>query len=272
MITVCIVFFTAGCAQTAKIKKPFLKKEPIKKIEEMEPLFTVGERFTYIIAWKGIHVGTATAMIEKIMTFKGHKVYKIVVKARTNDFLDKLYKVDDTFISYMDKDLLISRHYEAIRSEGNYRKDLVVDYDFTNNLAIYKNLRDGSVKTAPIKEDVQDPISAAYLFRIAPAEVGKNITITVNLNEKNYYIAADIEKIVKITVPELGAWDAFLVKPRIKLENERFKKAKAWGYISSDKKRLGLYIILDVLSIPWVGRITATLKKIEYVKETGKID
>ncbi|MFH1593136.1 MAG: DUF3108 domain-containing protein [Candidatus Omnitrophota bacterium] len=257
--------FFAGCAKTARIRRPSAKIALSEKIEDPSPAFTVGERLTYMVAWKGIRVGTGTITIEELTSFKGYEVYKVVAIARTNEFLSRLYKVEDTFISYIDTGKLISRHYESIQREGRYKKDLVVDYDFDKKIAIYKNLLDGSVKTCKIEENVQDPVSAAFFFRTIQAKVGDTIKITVNLNERNYEIFANISKRAEVVFPGIGAFDAFLLKPYVMKEGKRQRDASAWGYISSDEKRLGLYIVLKILKIPLVGEVTATLEKVEYL-------
>jgi hypothetical protein len=260
-----LLILVSGCARTARIRRPSVTEAASQEIAEPKASFTVGEKFTYLIAWKGIRVGTATITVEELTTFKEYEVYKIVVAAKTNDFLSKLFRVEDTFTSYMDKDKLISRHYEAVQREGKYKKDIVVDYDFENYIATYKNLRDGSVKTASIKENVQDPVSAAYFFRTVPVRVGDKIEVTVNLNEKNYDIHADIDKSASITLPEIGTFDAFLIRPYVKLKGKRQRRGKVWGYLSRDERRLALFWVVKVLEIPWIGEVTATLKKVEYI-------
>ena len=235
---------------------------------DSRPPFTVGEKLTYLMAWKRIPVGTATVTVEALTTFKGYDVYKIVVTAKTNVFLSKLFKVEDTFTSYMDRDKLISRRYEATIREGRYKKDLVVDYDFAKHLATYRNLTDGSVKTTPVEKNVHDPISAAYFFRTMSLKTGDKIKITVNLCERNYVIFADVEKMVTADLPESGTFEAFMIKPYIELEGKRQKRAMARGYISAGKRRLVLYAVIKVLEIPWIGNVTATLREISYGDRT----
>ncbi|MGB2705990.1 MAG: DUF3108 domain-containing protein [Candidatus Omnitrophota bacterium] len=267
LLILLLVVFAAGCAGTARIRRTEVSETVREEIVKPESFFTVGEKFTYLVAWKGIPVGRATSTIEELTTFKEYRVYKIVLRARTNKFLSKLFKVDDTFTTYMDKDMLISRRYEAVIREGRYKKDLVVDYDFKKCLAIYKNLMDGSVNTLPVEKDVQDPVSAAYFLRTIPVTVGDKIKINVNLNEKNYRVLGDIEKRALVTLPEIGTFEAFLVRPYVKLNGKRQRKGSAWGYLSADRRRLGLFAVVKVLEIPWIGEVTATLKKVEYLKK-----
>ncbi len=261
-----LAIFTAGCARTARIRHREACLPVSQEIVKPASLFTVGERFTYLAAWKRIPVGTATVTLEELTTLNGHEVYKIVIRARTNKFLSKLFKVEDTFTSYMDKNNLISRRYEAVIREGSYRKNLVVDYDDKKNLAIYRNLTDGSVKTCPTLRNVRDPVCAAYFFRTIPLEAGDRVKIAVNLCENNYEIVANIVKMANVGLSGLGDFSAFLVEPYIKLKGKRQKRATARGYISADKRRLGLFMVLKVLEIPWIGEVTATLKNVEYTE------
>lgn len=265
LLIVALAIFAQGCAGTAKIRRPTAGKAASEEVAEPQPALTVGEKLIFRAAWKGLSVGHGSATVEELTTFKGYEVYKVVIVARTNKVLSKLFKVEDTFTSYIDKNMLTSRRYEAIIREGRYKKDLVVDYDFEKNIAIYTNLKDGSVKTCPVEKNVHDPISAAYFFRTMPIKVGDKIKLTINLNEKNYEVIADIEKRVNINIAALGSFDAFLVRPYVRLHGKRQRRAKGWGYITTSAKRLCPYIAVKVLEIPWIGVVTATLEKVEYV-------
>ena len=261
-----IVLVISGCAGTATVRRIIASEALPEKVTSPETTFTVGEKLTFEGAWKGINIGTATATVEELTTFKGYEVYKIVAVVKTNKFLSTLFPVEDIFTSYVDSTTFTSRHYEAKRREGNYRKHLVVDYDFDKLTASYTNLRDGTVKTSAIVKDVHDPISASYFCRTIPINVGEEVKIKVNLNEKNYEITAPIAKKVNMVIKGLGTFESFLIKPYIKLEGKQQKRARTWGYISTGEKRLPLYGDVKVLEIPWLGNVTGTLKKIEYVE------
>jgi len=264
------VIFTSGCAGTAKICHGKTRKSISQKSVASEASFIVGEKFTYLAAWKGIPVGSATVTLEELTIVNGFEVYKIVVRAQTNKFLSRIFKVDDVFTSYMDKDKLVSRRYEGLIREGNYRKNLIVNYDDKKNLAVYRNLTDGSTKTCLTLENVRDPICAAYFFRTIPLKTGDQVQMAVNLCENNYELIGNIMKTADVDLAGLGRFNAFLVEPYIKLKGKLQKRATARGYISADKKRLGLFMVLRVLEIPWIGEVTATLKKVEYVNKDEK--
>ena len=237
-----------------------------EKILKRESTLPVGEKCSFYISWQNIPVGKATATVEGITRFKGNRVYKIVVNAKTNDFISAIFKIDDTFTSYVDCRTLTSRRFEAVLREGSYRKNLVVDYDYPGRIAIYRNLLDGSVKKCPIKKNVQDPVSAAYFFRTLPLKIGDKVKITVNSCEQNYEISSMVTAAAPYRASRMRrTFNIFALKPYLKLKGNAYKRAKAWGYISADEKRFFLYINLNILEIPWLGEITAKLEKVEYI-------
>ena len=265
LVLLLLVVCVTGCARTARIKRIKPDDPAAKEPSKAVTAFTVGERATFTGSWKGIPIGEATVTTEDIIAYKGFEVYKVVVVAKTSKIISQFYKVEDTLISYIDTKDFTSRHCEAIRREGRYKKDVIVDYDFDKRLAIYNNLLDGTVKTCPIKERVHDPISAAYYFRTVPMKLGDELHVTVNVNEENYDVYGKIEKKCSITIPGLEKHEALLIKPYIKAKGKRQRRASTWGYISTGEKRLPLYGVIKILEIPWIGDISGTIKKVEYL-------
>ena len=177
----------------------------------------------------------------------------------SNAFLSKIYRVEDTYTSYVDVETNASLRYEADRKEGNYRKHVVVEYDAAAGEATYTSLTDGSVKKSKIENNVQDPLSAMSYFMTLPIEPGREVTLTVNLNEKNYHLLGVIEGIEAVKLRGFDALPAFKVRPRFELKGEKVEKGKAWLYFSADSNRYPLY---GVVLIPF-GRVTATLRSVE---------
>lgn len=255
----------SGCASTGKV-------EPIKDIRGIsdelameslveKPDFTSNIRFTYLIAWNKIPVGRIIAEIRAPLTYKGREVYVVSLTTESNDFLSKIYRVEDTYTTYVDTESFTSRRYEADRKEGNYRKHVIVEYDFSTNEATYTNLTDGSVKKCAITDAVQDPLSAVCFFMTRDLRPGEKIEIVVNLNEKNYNVYGIIEDLQAVRTPTLGTFAAFKIEPYAELKNNRYKKGRGWLYFSADKNRYPLY---GVVQTPF-GRVTATLKTIENI-------
>lgn len=256
-------FVFTGCASTGKVTeiKTTGDISEEKVIDDMlaKPSFHTRKRLTYLMAWNGIPVGKITAESGDITKYRGRDVYAMKVVTESNKFLSKIYRVEDTYTSYVDTQTMSSLRYEANRREGTYRKHVIVEYDFDKMEAIYTSLTNGSVKRCSIEENVQDPVSASCYFMTLPVKPGDKVDITINLNEKNYKMYGKIEDVGIVKLHRLGSFPAFRVRPYAELKGERVEKGKAWMYFSADKDRYPLY---GVVLIPF-GRVTATLVSIE---------
>ena len=267
LFVICLCFGFYGCANIGKIKtinkSDTILKEKVVKAMDVRSKFKVNTRFTYLMAWNGIGVGRIIGESQGIITYKGKEAYVFSITTESNEFLSKIYRVEDTYTSYIDVETMTSLRYEANRKEGAYRKHVVVEYDFDKMEAEYTNLTDGSVKKCKIMDNVQDPVSAICYFMTIPISFGEKVSLIVNLNEKNYKVFGSPEEIKIISIKNMGEYPSFRIRPYIELKNEELKKGKAWIYFSADENRYPLY---GVVKIPF-GKVTATLNRIENLNE-----
>ncbi len=261
------VFFVSGCATTASVKPvtssraEISEKEVISAMRE-EPYFLSGKRFKYVVAWNNIPVGNIYAEISEPLIFDGKKAYKVRLVTESNKFLSKIYRIEDTYISYVDAVSITSLMYEADRKEGNYRKHVVVSYDFDKMMATYSNLTDGSVKNVPIGKEIQDPLSAICYFMNMPLKPEEEVAMNVGLNEKSYRIFGKVGKVEVVDLAGMGTFPAFKIRPYAELERKKVEKGKAWLYFHADKERYPLY---GVVMIPF-GKITSSLIEVSDIR------
>ncbi|NQT33371.1 MAG: DUF3108 domain-containing protein [Candidatus Omnitrophica bacterium] len=264
---ICLLAVLPGCSTTGRVRSikaiKDVSQDEILTVMATGPGFKTRKRLTYLIAWNNIPVGRITAESRGIEKYQGKGIYIAKVVTESNKFLSKIYRVEDTYTSYVDAQTMTSLRYEADRKEGNYRKHLIVEYDFDALEAIYTNLTDGSVKRCKIEKDVQDPLSAACRFTTLPLEPEELISMTINLNEKNYKVYGKIENVNAVGLPHLGTFPAFMLRPYVELNSKRWKKGKGRFYFSADENRYPLY---GIVWIPF-GRVTATLRSIEDLPE-----
>src|SRR3989338_863019 len=140
VILVSIALTLAGCGRVMRIiKMPHIKmpegraRQPLLEditISKPAKAFRVGEKLTYGIRWMGIYVGQGTLSVKEIMSLDGVEVYHIVSEARSNTFLDKIYKVRDEIHSYVDTKGLFSRKFTKKQREGNYKAEEEIVYDY----------------------------------------------------------------------------------------------------------------------------------------------
>lgn len=236
-----------------KIEKPSAEDIIIEPPRQYLPEY---EHLKYTVRWLGIPVGYITASIRGTETIYSRQAYVLEVTAKTNAFCSAIYKIDDMFISYMDKEAMCSLRHEVYRREGRYKKDAVTEFDQVAHRAHFRNLLDKSEKEFDIPPNVQDTLSACYYFRLLPIEIGKRIEYAVCNNESIYKLFGLIESKDFVKIPKLGKKESFYIQPYAKLGNEKVKKGRISGYFSTGSDRLPL---LAVVQAPMFTEVTASL-------------
>ena len=256
-----VALLISGCGGLGQYKiSKGLKEFSIEKPTER---LRIGERFTYKTEWLGLDVGIVTLSVEGITERNGRKVYHVIARAETTPVLSKLYKVDDIISSYIDVEHLYPVMFEKKQREGGYSSDEYIDFYQEKNKAFYFSRLNNSKKEFDIPAEVQDPLSILYYFRLQDVNVGKSIFANMSADEKNYLLEAKVHKKGFIKIKGVGEWEAFMVEPLPWFQGKVKRKAKATMWLSADDKRIPLLMVTK--GIPFVGTVTITLQKIEYL-------
>jgi len=203
--------------------------------------FDVGEYYKYQVDWLGVPVGYVVFQVVKTAMVKGDETYQVRLRAMTNEYASKIYKIDDRYTSYVEKKDLVPVRYDADRKEGGYRKNSVTFFDHEKKRAYFKNYHDGSEKEYDIPHGVQDPISSIMKARSLKMRLGDSVKVKVANNEKVYDLNVRVERCDIIEIDGMDEYEAFYLTPYADLEGKRVKKGKVSGYISTDKKRRLIY-------------------------------
>lgn len=165
-----LLVLAAGCAARPALKiiqrPPGIAEEtgaitpPVPKRD-----FTAGESYRYRIDWLGVPVGIVYFDISGVKPLKGREVYVVTLRAETNKFASKIYRVEDSYTSYVDTERFIPLRYDVDRKEGGYRKRATTYFDHEGGEAHFENFLDGSKKTYKIPDGVLDPVSAILKAR-----------------------------------------------------------------------------------------------------------
>ncbi|MFC1508171.1 DUF3108 domain-containing protein [Candidatus Omnitrophota bacterium] len=253
--------FLSGCGVATQYKIKSFSEEI--KIEKPLPGLRIGEKLTYKVEWLGLDVGNATLSVEGIAQTNGRKVYHILVRAWSGPAISKIYKVEDTISTYIDVEEFYPVRFEKKQREGGYRSDEYTDFDQKKGKARYFSRLNHSKKEYDIPSKVQDPLSCLYYFRLQDADIDKSIFANVIADEKNYLLEAKIHKTGFVNIKDVGEWKAFMIEPLPWFQGKIKRKAKATMWFSADEKRIPLLIVTR--GIPFVGTVTITLQKIEYL-------
>lgn len=220
--------------------------------------FKVGEKLDYDLSWGFLPVGEATMEVHSLQEVKGELCYLVRFSVRTNSFADRFYKVRTTIESAVSSDFRKSIRYRKIQVEGKTRRNISVDFDYIENKANY--YQDGSLHSSiSIPNEVFDPLSIAYLFRLKNLKTNQETTLPTcdGKNFRKIVVKAGLSK--RVSVP-VGVFDAIETIPEMQNLRGVFKKSpnsilRVW--YSTDKNRIPVKISSKVV----VGSFNAKLKK-----------
>jgi len=226
----------------------------------IKKIYRVGEKLTYNIRWLGITVGYATLEVKGIVDIDGRKHYHLMSRARSNDFLSKIYPVEDVIESFIDAETLLSRRFKKIQREGRYRSEEEVDHDQEKHTGHYYSKKNESSKDFEILPDSQDTLSVFYYFRYLDWKIGDVKNINVVADEKKHVVHVRVLDKERLEVRNLGVHEAIVVEPILEFQGFFQRKGRIWIWFSDDEYHVPLMMETKV---PIIGSINATLTKIE---------
>jgi hypothetical protein len=220
------------------------KKKISQETDVQRPLaaLRVGEKLEYDVYWMGFHVGLGTTEVREKVVRNGRDTYHIVAIARTNDFLSKLYPVQDEIHSYIDVEKFHSVEFSKDLKEGRYRAIERTVYDYPNKKRIYERQKTKEVVELPLEGSVHDPVSAFYWFRLQPIKIGQTVRTSVNSRDKDW----DVEiKVLERKFKELRGGrsiETILVEPKTKYREIFYDRGRVWVYFSADERRVPVWV------------------------------
>ena len=256
-----ILFFAAGAGLVLGLHNQSSQKQLIEsispKIVAQQKKLPVGEVAAYSLRWLGLEVLHAEAEIEEIVPIQGREAYHIVVKNRSNAFLDMIFKIRDEYHSYLDVEDLKTLRFEKIVQEGGYRADEEIDFNHETGEAIYHSRLNGSHKTFKFEPGSVDAISAVYKFRFQPLKEGAEIRFPVTWDEENYDLRIPIVDKELLENSPLGNQETVKVQPYIHdTDNPDIKSSRVSIWVSSNSDRIPLRMKTQV---PIAGSVNAVL-------------
>ena len=228
---------------------------PDSAVPGTEPFHT-GERLTYTLRWEFINAGEATLEVLPDETLDGRPVRHFVLTARSNSFLDKIYKVRNRIDAYADLSLSRSVLYRKKEKEGRHERDVVVRFDWKEQTVVYANF--GSPRDpVPLMPGAFDPLSAFYFVRAVGLAPGKTLERPVTDGKK--CVLGRVEVLERETIRVNGrAYDTYRLEPDLRhvggvFEKSRDAKIELW--VSADHRHIPIRIKSKVAVGSFVGEI-----------------
>jgi hypothetical protein len=220
--------------------------------------FVPGEKLVFELRWTFITAGTATLEVLPMQTINGQPAYHFALTAKSNAFLDTLYKVRDRIDAFANAGLTHSLHYLKKQHEGTTIRDIEIRFDWENLKARYLKTEagGGEDKLTPVMPGSFDPLAAFYYVRGADqVNVGSTIESPITDGNKNVIGRATVVKRETIKVHGT-AYDTFLVEPELKDVGgvfEKSKNAKIQIWVTADHRRIPVRLKSKVIVGSFIG-------------------
>lgn len=199
--------------------------------------FEVGEELVYSIHWGVIRVGETRVTTEWIEE-DGRLLILIRYRTRSNSFLDKIYRVDDTIEAAIDPATFLPVRFVKNLSEGKRRYDEVTVFDHAARKAFWTSRTKNQTKEFEIEADTRDLVTFMYFMRQHEFEPGEKAEFRVMADEKIYDVFVNAGSIDTMKMPGFGKVKSVRLTPEAAFEGLFVRKGKIVLWVSRDARRL----------------------------------
>lgn len=248
-----IILFSLNSAAYAQNFKGKLEKEII--VLPPQKSLKIGERLTYSVELLGVPVGKITLNTQGIEKIDNNECYHIIARARLNRFFAKLYDIEYTVHTYINKDTFFTHRFEKIRRFKDKIHRTVIDFDHDKKEAQYNEegsaplleittmrgqVADDIPATLKIINGTQDLFSSFYYLRLLEMEENKPYKINIYYDRRNWSIEAKRQKPFLKDIRNKGTFTVFEVSMDSRLGEFILGRSKIFVYFTADPRRIPL--------------------------------
>lgn len=240
---------------------PKSEKPPVFDYRKMNlDAYRLGEKLTFDIRYGVILAGSGVMTVDKEFVYKNRIVQRVLFEAKSNSAYSWIYKVEDMYVSYLDKYGIYPWKFIQKIREGSYKKDTEVEFDQVNGLAFERG------KQYKIPSYTHDIISAFYYFRnIDLKDVKKGSVIKLTNYSKGKVHPLDVRIVgwqqVKVVA---GTFNCIILEPMVKAGGLFKNEGTLFVWLTNDPLKIPVKVETKVV----IGSITVELSKIEGVSRT----
>lgn len=201
--------------------------------------FPIGEGIEYRAFWGVIPVASSIVTNE-LVEYKGRTCLAIRIRTRSNEFLSKIYPVDDFLESIVDIETFLPLRFTKILHEGRYTTHEITEFDHGRGKAVWMRLKDGKRHELTIQPDTRDLISFMYSMRPKNLfEPGQEFSFQVMADERIYDLKVLADRVERFRVAQYGWIESIKIQPVAEFGGLFVRhKGKAWMWVSLDPRRL----------------------------------
>ncbi len=235
-------------------------------------VFTDGEEITYLISynWGPIWVDAGIVTFKTKLDLKQEKfAWHLISTGRTFRSYDFLFKVRDTYETWIDTTTLQTIEFQRYIFEGGYQMQNKSWFDYSRQL-VFSNLKVNNdpmvVDTIQMIDCTYDMLAAVYHVRSLDLDsitIGDTIPVYVALDDSTYRIDIRMNGKEIIEHPD-GTYYRCNKFSAMMIEGTIFSKGQeTFVWVSDDPNKIPIYIEAKIL----VGSVKAYLKEVKGLKQ-----
>lgn len=213
--------------------------------------FRAGESLRFSVQYGFIKAGTAWLEVPEVVDWNGNPSWRLVARAESNGFFDKVYKVRNRIESVWDQQRRFSWRYFEDRHEGRYTANDTLTFMPDSGRVRYKDGR-----SYPIPPEAQDALSSFYYTRFQALPLGGSITFDYHASRKSLPLEVKILGRQRIKTPA-GRFNCVVIEPMLKAGGIFKNKGRLVIWLTDDERRMPVLMRSKVL----IGSISVTLQE-----------
>jgi len=214
--------------------------------------FHAGESLRFSVQYGFIHAGTAWLEVPEVAEWNGHPAWRLVARAESNGFFDKIYKVRNRIESLWDHESRFTWRYFEDRREGRFTANDTIIFEPDSLQMRYRN-----GKTYPVSGPVQDALSSFYLTRFRALPIGGTISFDYHASRKTAPMEIRVLGRQKVKTPA-GRFDCIVVEPMLKAGGIFKNKGRLVIWLTDDERRIPVQMKSKVM----IGSVKVVLQEV----------
>ena len=234
-----------------------------------ESVFESGEWFKFRIHY-GIFTASYATMQVHDSEINGEQMFHVKGRGKSTGLLSLFFKVDDDYQTYFNKKTGVPSKFIRKIDEGGHTKDILIDFDHDNNVALVNDKKHKEKTTHPIKVGTQDMMSAFYYLRnnvdTKNLAVGEEFSINMFFDKENFDFK--LKFLGRETVnTKFGNVPSLKFRPYVQSGRVFKEQESLTVWISDDENKIPLRLQADLV----VGSIKADLEAYKGLKKSFRI-
>jgi len=215
--------------------------------------FRAGESLRFTVQYGFIHAGSAWLEVPDVEEWNGHRAWRLVARAESNGFFDKVYRVRNRIESLWDQDARFSWRYFEDRHEGHFTANDTMVFEPDSSRMRYKN-----GQSYPVPGPVQDALSSFYLTRFRALPIGGRIEFDYHASRKTAPMEVRVLGRETVKTPA-GKFHCVVLEPLLNAGGIFKNKGRLVIWLTDDDRRIPVLMKSKVM----IGSVKVVLQEVK---------